>query len=198
MADQDVEMEQQRIGTAALARAGGGPGNTPSKETPISPYPNLSYGLQETHTTVLPWVGWLSVAVDKSTHEPIQLKIRMNTPYDMLDVTMQSEPAAGAAYSTPGFYAHPSGIQTSGADAGKGGKGPSGVTYPRQFTAATTQATEKPAWRDFWGSLYDYYTVLGCEYEITIHNPNTEPGADMLVIQQYDTYSDSAGGDGEG
>ena len=89
---------------SALVARGSGPGNTVSKETPISPYPSLSYGLQETHTTILPWVGWLTAAgIDKGV--PLQLPIRMNSPYDMLPVTTTTIGATdGARLTTKGFY----------------------------------------------------------------------------------------------
>lgn len=194
------------------ARGGGGAGSNPvSKETPISNYPSLSYGLPETHTTILPWTGWLSVAgLDKST--PAQLKIRMNAPWDMLDVTTQTNPGDANAYSTKGFYA--SMVDTDGRQS-------TNSTFPVQFGAGTTQATERPAWREYWAQIYDYYTVLGCEYEIILYNPlrmkeirlNSAEGrtingvvhpsviypyecgdynTDVVVGTQVDTYSDTA------
>ena len=48
--DGNVNMMAARSGAAS-----GGPGGGVSKETPISNYPSLSYGIQETHTTILPW-----------------------------------------------------------------------------------------------------------------------------------------------
>jgi hypothetical protein len=166
----------------AQRSAQGGP-NSVSKETPISPYPTLSYGLQETHTTILPWTGWLTVACNSSTQVPIQLKLRMNTPYDMVDTQIQTSPSAGAAFTAPGFYGYPS--QAGGLRAASGGE------YPEQFNAGTS-AGERPAWRDFWGAIYDYYTVLGCEYKIVIENPNTGAGSAIMVYENIDTYSDTA------
>jgi len=154
---------------AEAARAGGPPGgNQVSKETPISPYPSLNYGLQETHTTILPWTGWVTACLlDKDT--PLQLKIRMNSPYDMLDMAVIADPAAGATYASKGF---------SQITAGPDGKGALGqITYPARFTGSATEATERPAWREYWAQLYQYYTVLGCEWEFIIVNP----------CQPYDT-----------
>lgn len=101
------------------ARASGSVGGNPvSKETQISPYPGLSYGLQETHTTILPWTGWLTAGgLDKNT--PLQLKIRMNSPYDMLDCTLTTVGATdGARLTTKGLYMSPldpdSRVSTSG------------------------------------------------------------------------------------
>ena len=50
-------------------------------------------------------------------------------------------------------------------------------------------ATEKPAWRDYWASMYDYYTVLGCEYEIKVCNPALDSYCDIVCGVQVDTYS---------
>lgn len=167
----------------AQARAGGG-GNTVSKETQISPYPSLSYGLQETHTTILPWVGWLTGAVGSAQTPdiPIQLKLRMNSPWDMIDATVITGPADGAPYSTPGFFAKKSNT---------GGLAVAANAYPQVMGVGTT-ATERPQWRDYWSQLYGWYTVLGCEYEIVCTNPITEVGADIMIMTQMDSYSGTA------
>lgn len=167
-------------GEAQLARAGGmggGPSSV-SKETPISTYPSLSYGFQETHTTILPWTGWLSVAkVDATT--PAQLQIRMNTPWDMINTSITAAPAAaGDPFTTKGFYAVPT---TEAAQRAV-------VPFPEVYT----NTVERPMFRDTWAALYDYYTVLGCEYKITIVNPISTRGSTMIVGTQFDTYSDTA------
>lgn len=149
-------------GETALARAGGGGPSSVTKETPISSYPSLSYGLPETHTTILPWTTWLSaVVLDKDT--PVQVKLRMNSIWDMLDASFVANPAAGGAWTNKG-------LGTTIIDA-RGLRANSGANFPAAFTAGQTEATERPAWRDYWASFYDFYTVLGCEYEIIITNP---------------------------
>lgn len=178
----DPGTEETANASARVGSGGGGPSSV-SKETPISPYPGLTYGLQETHTTILPWVGWLTCAMAKGTSIPKQLKIRLNTPYDMLDVTTETEPAVGAVHSVGGFY---------GSISDDAKRGPTGVYYPYTFNQTATEATERPAWRDYWAALYDYYTVLGCEYEITVQNPNTANGSDIMIAVQKDVYSDEA------
>jgi hypothetical protein len=190
-----------------------------SKETPIS-LTQPSYGLQETHTAILPWTGWLTAAgMDKGT--AVQLKLRMNTPYDMIDVTTQTTPAAGQALSTKGFYVTP--CDSTGRYNDQAGFA---SQYPEQFTQTTTQTAEAPAWRDYWSQLYEYYTVLGCEYDIILYNPvhanmqeavalaafnssNTltadgylglsgpcKANTDCVCAVQYDTYTDTAGASG--
>ena len=185
----------------AAARSGGGGGGPQglSKETPISNYPSLNYGLQETHTTILPYVTWLTLALDKNATTPIQLKVRTNSIYDMLDIAIVTPPADDTIFSGAGF---------TNKKVGFNGKSPySGNAYPVVPTVGTT-ATERPQWRDYWAQIYQYYTVLGCEYEIIHVNPignhdtisgtaaNRVYGGDIICAEQVDTYSDTAAATG--
>ena len=185
----------------AAARSGGGGGGPQgvSKETPISNYPSLNYGLQETHTTILPYVTWLTLALDKNATTPIQLKVRTNSIYDMLDIAIVTPPADDTLFSGAGF---------TNKKVGFNGKSPySGNAYPVVPTVGTT-ATERPQWRDYWAQIYQYYTVLGCEYEIIHVNPignhdtisgtaaNRVYGGDIICAEQVDTYSDTAAATG--
>lgn len=171
--------------TAAARASSGGAGNPVSKETEVSTYPNLSYGLPETHTCILPWTGWLSVAKLK-TSTPVQIRIRMNSPADMLDCSTNDSSIA----LTQGIYNQP--IKEDGTLATTTDN--DGVSFPETFTSlSSTDTKERPAWRAYFGSLYEYYTVLGCEYKITINNPVSNIGASVMVGTQFDSYSDTAG-----
>lgn len=169
---------------SARSSAGGGP-NPVSKETPISRYPTLTYGLQETHTTILPWTGWASVPFT-TTGVPTILELRMNTPYDFF-ITGVTQVAANItpAPITQGVYNKP--IQPDGTIL-------TAVAFPQGINNGT--AVEQPAWRQYWGQLYEYYTVLGCEYKITIVNPVTTYGASGIIGQSYESYSTTAGATG--
>lgn len=183
----------------ALRAGGGGPGPQVSKETPISSYPSISYGLQETHTTILPYVTWCTLAIDKNATTPIQLKVRLNSVYDMLDIAIVAAPADDTIFSGPGF---------TNKKVGFNGRSPiSGNGYP-VVPSTGTSATERPQWRDYWAQIYQYYTVLGCEYEIIHVNPignhdtingtpaNRVYGGDIICAEQIDTYSDTAAATG--
>lgn len=180
-----MDVVQPTAAPAAAARAStASSGNPVSKETEISIYPNLSYGLPETHTCILPWTGWLSVAKLK-TNTPCQLRIRMNSPNDMLDVTTNNSGTTIAQ----GFYNQPikeDGTLATAVDS-------DGVSFPDTFNSLSTTTVERPAWRAYFGALYEYYTVLGCEYKITINNPVATVGASVIVGTQFDSYSDTAG-----
>lgn len=170
----------------AGARAMPGGGNQVSKETPISQYPSLTYGLQETHTTILPWVGWCAVAMDKASAIPVKMSLRMNSIWDMFPNAITASPGDGDPFTTPGMYGKP----TEGA-----GIAASNVRFPRSM-AAGTNANERPQWRDYWVQLYEYYTVLGCEYELVIENPTELAGGSVLVAHEFDSYSDVEGASG--
>ena len=122
----------------------------------------------------------------------------MNAPWDMLDVKMEATSTAA------GFANY---LQRPNLTPGTGW----GQSFPETFTANATEATERPAWREYWVQLYDYYTVLGCEYEIIIKNPIKEMipieqgtagttgthayaklSSDIQCAVQFDTYSNNA------
>jgi len=171
--DGDAEM------TLARAAAPGGPGGNPvSKETPIS-QTQPSYGLQETHTAILPWTGWYSMVRHTKT-TPNQLNIRLNSPFNMIPDNINASPGAGAAFISAGL--HGCMVDTNGA------RTASGVDFVTTQTNATA-LTAAPAWRDYWGTMYQWYTVLGCEYEIIITNPIGTNGCNSLIGVQFDSYS---------
>ena len=173
----DVEMAD------ASARSAGGPSNQLSKETPISVYPSLSYGLQETHTTILPWTGWCS-AQCAGTGGPAEIRIRMNTPYDFwqTSITQWTTNPLNTSNTIYNKQIHSDDtIQTA-------------FGFPETMSDGGTN--ERPYWRDYWGQLYEYYTVLGCEYKITMVNPIAAQGATAIVGKTFDSYSDTQGSTG--
>lgn len=144
--------------TEAARAISGSSGNPQSKETPISRYPSLTYGFQETHTTVLPYTCWFTAAGLTKGTAP-QLKIRMNSIYDMIDMATSNTADRPTAQ---GFYR----------DMYRGDNVRSVQTFPEQFASTGSTFTgERPNWRDTWAALYEWYTVLGCEWEIIVHNP---------------------------
>jgi len=55
------------------------------------------------------------------------------------------------------------------------------ATFPKNFVSATDGSLERPWFRGVWDKLYQYYTVIGCEYEVTIMNPNTFENHGMVA-----------------
>lgn len=171
--DEDVDM-----GESAMRSSGGGP-NPQSKETPISPYPTLTYGLQETHTTILPFTFWFSSACH-TTGAPAVMKIRLNSIYDFITTPVDGTLASGAVPVTATCYGRP---------IAPDGKGASNA-FPETINNGTY--VETPYWRNYWAQLYEYYTVLGCEYKITTECVNTSSGFSAMLGHTIDSWSDTA------
>lgn len=182
----EMDVVEEPVAEAAAARltnGSGGPGGSVSKETPISSYPSLTYGLQETHTTILPWTGWFSVPCTTSGI-PANLRVRMNSPYDFFlgavtQVTTDITPGSGM-FNKP--------ITADGTIK-------SAIQFPEAINNEFT--TERPYWRNYWAQLYEYYTVLGCEWKLTIANPVNIAGSEAMVGWTYDSYSDTSGASGQ-
>lgn len=187
----DIDMDSNGPEAAQVqARQAQGGQNQVSKETPISRYPSLTYGLQETHTTILPWTGYLS-ATGFDHVAPVVLQLKMTQPFDMIGNVIQGIADAGQwgknLYNTPynnaatkpaGAATFPCILDTGGADPNIGAN------------------TEEASWWEYWKRLYEYYTVLGCEYEIVINNPGNVEGTEGLVGWDYNSYSATSGASG--
>ena len=152
--------------------------NPVSKETPVSPYDNLPYGMQETHTTLLPWNGWVS-AIGMDTATPVVLELRLTQPHDIIATGMNNT-ALGSAW-TKGINVHPFNNASSRAGAE--------TEFPSVSVVNST--AERAHWFTFWAKFYEYYTVLKCHWEIVIDNPNTTNFSDLLVGWDYNSYTDT-------
>ena len=167
------------MGEEVNARSSAGGGQNPqSKETPISRYPTLTYGLQETHTTILPFTFWFSSACH-TAGAPAVMKIRLNSIYDFIGSEVETL-GIGDTPVTATNYARPI------APDGKGANN----TFPESINDGT--AVETPYWRNYWAQLYEYYTVLGCEYKITTGCVNTSSGFAAILGHTIDSWSDTA------
>lgn len=183
----DIEMEDAPPPQQAALRATGGatPGNPVSKETPISRYPSLTYGLQETHTTILPWCGYCSTTgMDHAS--PNVIELRLTQPHDVIQKNMQGlavgDPWGKDVYVVP--YNNANNRDTATAP-----------TFPSTLDTGSA-TTEKASWWEYWRKFYEYYTVLACEYQILIENPNSDRGTDVCVGWDFNSYSDTAGASG--
>ena len=150
------------------------------KETPIT-IQRHHFGLEDTTTKVLTQTNYVAII---STGDPqggtIDFQIRLNTPWDWF-LTSLSTPAAGAY--APGRFTQmmPFGTSTTWPAVG------SQLNFP-----LTMSSSEAPQWRTWFGKMYQYYTVLGLEYEITLMNPMTGSnvaGWDMVAYYFTDSYS---------
>ena len=185
---ENVNMEGEQPGPeAARAAQPGTTNNGVSKETPIT-IAQPSYGLQETHTTILPFNFWFS-AVGATFDGDLKMQIRMNSIEDI--IITQLPTIAQNANWTRGVFNVP--YNNTGSRAATAA-GP--ATFPRTI-AIGTNTTETPFWASYWKKLYQYYTVLGCEYKIIVRNPQSVVGNNRLLIaKDFDSYSQNEGATG--
>ena len=120
------------------------------------------------------------------------MAIRTNSIDDIV-TTQVSTMTAGGTWVEETFYNVP--MNNAGTRTASGASS-SPPTFPRTL-ATGANTTEQPFWAGYWRSLYEYYTVLGMEYEITLVNVQTSGGnSAALVAVDFDSYSDTAGSTG--
>lgn len=184
----DTEMEEA---APMVARAPGGgitgAANSVSKETPVLIPPTITYGLQETHTTILPYRSYCTMVTNANSYDGTDLRLRMNGIYDVI---AQSLSNPGTDITTSGVYASVGLISSSITTSYPGG---SFFSYPSSVPAGAN-VNEGPWWRNYWDNLYEYYTVLGCKWKITFQNPIISHGASNVVAHFYESYSDTKDG----
>lgn len=179
--ESDVPMGEARAGTLAMS----GGASKVSKETPVSPYPTLNYGLQETHTTILPYRSYCSLVLGGNStlnYAGQKLELRLNGIWDPIITNIETTFNG----TTNGFYSVPI-IQASGS-AARTNNG----SFP--IVMGTDPITgEGPAWRAYWARFYQYYTVLGCKYKICISSADANNTSELLIGYEYDGYTSSSG-----
>lgn len=172
-----------------------------TKATPV-------YGEQNSQTIITPWNGVFSVY--NLCHDRInRVDIRMTSPYDVMrtfcnDIAAASRPSdenqKNFLYRRP-LYQGTNFVAASGIDfantVAAAGPTPQAITttlafgpanqQPARYIAADTKFLtggnnkERGGWFDYYSNNYKYYTVLGCEYEVTVTNISQTPGADVMV-----------------
>ena len=132
-----------------------------TSETAVTIPPTITYGFQDTHTTILPMVYWFSCPnLDERT--PTLHAFRLNSIYDIIH---KGVPTQTVTANQPYNYKCMDAIYANGATTGE--------FFPWYPTDSPTipPAAYYPWYRDTWSKLYNWWTVLGCEYEITLFNP---------------------------
>lgn len=137
--------------------------------------PTITYGLQDTHTTILPCTFYYTLLnLDESS--PTTMCLRLNTFNNIIDSgNIKGQILAGTPRQIINYKA-----------------------VDRDYTTATTAASmattlssypwvmpedgQPEVWyRQYFNDLYAFYTVLGCEYEITYFNPRSGGRHNLLA-----------------
>lgn len=151
----------------AAARAGTMQSSV-SKETPISIPPTITYGLQETHTTIIPTIFWLTAANLTNDTSPT-LNITLNSLYNILsDTTIATTTSPNIVTSIHQRKAQNMMNMNDGSD-----------SYPAQLSDQNPDFW----YRSYYGKMYMYYTVLNCNYEITLYNASNSDALATYTIR---------------
>lgn len=218
---EDIDEEQN---VQSSSRSMGGSTMMTSAETPVT-YATPNYQIQDTHTTVLPVTFYASGVLDSYT--ALDFTLRMNCIENPLVTLINDAPnnvtqegvLLGATFQK-GLYSRkiprctsfgPNYAQiTVGALKGENsnnnywniGELPNGTRWPIQayFFPSQITANFQPGMfqKDWYTKLYDFWTVLGCDYEIVMevtHANSPLFNNDVIVATKIDTDSSTNAGD---
>lgn len=205
----NVEMQSRSMESTTTSNTN----RNTSQETAIL-YKTPVYHLPNTHTCILPTTFYGS-GVLSTNYDALDLVLRMNDYKMPLTTKLAARPAntgggnVGALFSKglynkkiPRFYDHSSNIasanpvtQTTPFSLSNAYESPNAMRWTKAIysfpmdLAADQQPTCKMA--KWFENQYDYYTVIGCEYEIIIENTRdvTPLNADIVIGETLDTYS---------
>jgi hypothetical protein len=129
-----------------------------TSETPVSIPPTITYGLQETHTTVLPAICWFSCPNLALDYTPTTFKFRLNGIYGLMSGAIKSAVTPNACWiKKVGETTYYNNTNV-------------GYNFPNEL-ANDDWSYMRLWWRETWERLYMYYTVLGVEYELVFSGP---------------------------
>lgn len=143
--------------------------------TPITPA-KPEYLWPNTKTVMLPYSFAFS-ATNLKASKFNQVHFRMTTVYDIIRSTMTAGTWSGAENAL-----WPDMVRPYAAD---GAETNNAFTFNDSLWKIGNGVTEAPAMRKYWENFYKYYTVLGCEWEITVNNPSRLNGMDAMIGEMY-------------
>lgn len=162
------------VPTSSVAAMAGGRANPDethgsSGETAVT-IATPSYGLPDTHTTILHFKMYFSISNDNFS-TPTVLQFRMNSIYDMCTTSLTTLNTSAYVVGV-----HPESIM----GAARAGTATVGTAFPA-VTAASTVATEGGTYRNWFTSQYDYWTVLGTEWKLKTRGTNAYSGGSRWI-----------------
>lgn len=146
-----------------------------------------TYGFPNTVTQILPWNATFSV-FNCIESRIAAFDIRMTTPYDMFRSNCTF--LANNDTQTTGnnvLYGHllDTFTSTSTTAANVTTAGQRYFRANSSLNMTQNKTTDAPYMREYWENFYKYYTVLGCEWELTATNITQEAGADLMIGYLY-------------
>jgi len=161
----------------ALMASGNVGASAQSRETMITNPPTIEYGLPYTHTTILPSLSWCSAGL-LSSENSRTISLRMNSFFDILSTNGHT---IASTVTNDNLYRKMFNREDYTLGDARGN------AIPNDQWGSGLQCQ----WQEYYTKLYKYYTVLGCEYEITIQNAS-QAGRNILGAYSMQSYSEDA------
>ena len=164
----------QAFGPARDLPAGGSGAKKGATETPVS-IQRSHFGLPETVTQVLTGTNYFAVTCPANFQSMMRVPFRLTSIVDR----MPNQPAAavgGAAYVASSLYNSIMPPQST-------------FAFPATPILFPSDTTDGLQWLDWYTSFYQYYHVMGVEWELTMFNPQLNAQYGVVVATTIDTYS---------
>lgn len=164
----------QAFGPARDLPAGGSGAKKGATETPVS-IQRSHFGLPETVTQVLTGTNYFAVTCPANFQSMMRVPFRLTSIVDR----MPNQPAAavgGAAYVASSLYNSIMPPQNT-------------FAFPATPLLFPSDTTDGLQWLDWYTSFYQYYHVMGVEWELTMFNPQLNAQYGVVVATTIDTYS---------
>lgn len=181
MVDDEAPAEESSRGST-LGKSGKGStrGIHETKIIPQQPH----YGVPECVTVTLPHTMYFAAVTGQYNNSGSQdFNFRTNALTDLFPPSLTSN--APSAPFAKGLY--PTVV----------GGGSTWQAPLRNFPATITtgaSVSERPHWLRYYARMYQAYTVLKCEWEVTFHNPRTAINGDLIIGHQEESYSSTSSG----
>lgn len=168
-----------------------------SRETPISIPPTITYGLQDTHTAIFPITFYLSATrIDDFGTATLRLCLNDLDQQQIVLDTFQKGGALNGVNPTTAPTSN-NAIYNYARLSNQTHNTVTAATYTR-YPSTLTSEKVYPYWWDYYSTLYTYYTVLGCEYEVTclnvadnINNIQSSLQKDILIAKHVESIGGS-------
>lgn len=153
------------------AGAGAGKG---AQETPVS-IQRSHFGLPETVTQVLTGTNYFAVTCPANFQSMTRVQFRLTSIIDRMPVSPIA-PVGGAAYLASTVYNSIMPPQST-------------FSWPAAPILFPSDTTDELQWIDWFTQMYQYYHVMGVEWEITMFNPQLNAQTGVVMATYVDTYS---------
>ena len=173
--DDDEEMDTPPTEATVAAKSSSSSGQHGYKETSIIPQ-QPHYGLPEVLTITCPWTFYCSGGLNTAGGPtPRELSFRTTSLTDIFMGTV-AHPTAGGAIGGNLYDSVVGGSLNFSSPL---------VEFPSR---PVDKSTEHPQWAQYFGRLYQAYSILKCDWEMTIHNPRNRVNADLIVGWLEEAY----------